>query len=239
MNKSLSVFAAIVCSVLALLWPEGDAMSQSMDNLGIHVSGRGEVEVVPDMARFSLEINRQGQDAVALKKEMDAVMARVLKLTDKLKISRKDVTAASVQIHPNRVYNNGKQSIDGVIASRSIQVVLRDLDKFGSLMNQSLEMGINNIGNVQLDSSKRIKLQEQALDAAIEDAKAQAARLAKGFGVKLGDVKNVNLGGQHVVRPQRGVAMRMESAEADSFSPGEMTVHREVQASFSIVESER
>ncbi len=239
MNKSLSVFAAIVCSVLALLWPEGDAMSQSMDNLGIHVSGRGEVEVVPDMARFSLEINRQGQDAVALKKEMDAVMARVLKLTDKLKISRKDVTAASVQIHPNRVYNNGKQSIDGVIASRSIQVVLRDLDKFGSLMNQSLEMGINNIGNVQLDSSKRIKLQEQALDAAIEDAKAQAARLAKGFGVKLGDVKNVNLGGQHVVRPQRGVAMRMESADADSFSPGEMTVHREVQASFSIVESER
>ncbi|MEM7277201.1 MAG: SIMPL domain-containing protein [Pseudomonadota bacterium] len=213
-------------------------MSQSMDNLGIHVSGRGEVEVVPDMARFSLEINRQGQDAVALKKEMDAVMARVLKLTDKLKISRKDVTAASVQIHPNRVYNNGKQSIDGVIASRSIQVVLRDLDKFGSLMNQSLEMGINNIGNVQLDSSERIMLQEQALDAAIEDAKAQAARLARGFGVELGDVKNVNLGGQHVVRPQRGVAMRMESADSDSFSPGEMTVHREVQASFSIVASD-
>ncbi len=101
MNKSLSVFAAIVCSVLALLWPEGDAMSQSMDNLGIHVSGRGEVEVVPDMARFSLEINRQGQDAVALKKEMDAVTAKVLQLTERLKIDRKDVTAAMVNIQPN------------------------------------------------------------------------------------------------------------------------------------------
>lgn len=238
MNRSHSVYAVILCSVLALFWPEGEAMTQSMDNLGIHVSGRGEVEVVPDMARFSLEINRQGQDAVALKKEMDTIMARVLKLTDKLKISRKDVTAASVRIHPNRVYNDGKQSIDGVIASRSIQIVLRDLDLFGSLMNRSLELGINNIGNVQLDSSKRVELQEQALDAAIDDAKAQAARVARGFGVELGAVKNVNLSGQHIVQPQRGVAMRMESADAGSFSPGEMTVHREVQASFSIAGSD-
>ena len=48
---------------------------------GIHVSGRGEVLVIPDMARVTLRVTRDGQDAVALKKELDDVTRKVLSLT--------------------------------------------------------------------------------------------------------------------------------------------------------------
>jgi len=100
----------------------------NQDNQGIHVSGRGEVLVEPDIARFTLNVTRQGRDAAALKKEMDQITARVLRLTQALKIAPEDVTAALVRINPNYVRENNRQVIDGVTANRTISITLRNLD---------------------------------------------------------------------------------------------------------------
>ncbi len=203
-------------------------------NQGIHVTGSGEVMVEPDMARFNLQVTRQGRDAALLKREMDETTAAILTLTDRLKIKRKDVTAAMVQIQPNRVYKNNRQSIDGVIASRGISIVLRDLERIGELINSALEMGINDVGGVQLDSSKRDKLEREALDLAIEDAQAMAAQIAKGFGVRVIGVQAVRVSGGHSPRPQVA-RMALESADSgDSFSAGEIRIRRDIQASFEI-----
>ena len=226
--------AALFLALAGLLLTGGPAMSQSMSDDGIHVSGRGEIRVEPDIARFSLQVTRQGRDAAALKKEMDRITARVLKLTDSLGIDRKDVTAAMVNIQPNRVHHEGRQSIDGVIANRSISVTLRELERIGELMNQALESGINSIGGVQLDTSRRTEIEGEALDAAIEDAQALAARAAKGFGVRLSGVRRVHLTGGHMVRPQMARSMEMMSDGGDSFSAGEIVISREIQAVFDI-----
>ncbi len=156
--------AGALCLLLLLPW---STVMGHETNQGIHVTGSGEVMVEPDMARFNLQVTRQGRDAALLKREMDETTAAILTLTDRLKIKRKDVTAAMVQIQPNRVYKNNRQSIDGVIASRGISIVLRDLERIGELINSALEMGINDVGGVQLDSSKRDKLEREALDLAI------------------------------------------------------------------------
>ena len=223
-----------LASALTVFGFPGIAMSQSADNDGIHVSGRGQIRVEPDMARLSLQVTRQGRDAAALKKEMDRITASVLKLTDSLDVERKDVIAAMVQIQPNHVYENGRQSIDGVIANRSISIVLRDLDRIGDLMNRSLELGINNIGGVQLDTSRRIEVEAEALDLAIEDAKALAGKIAEGFGVRLLGVRSVSVTGPHAVRPQMARSMEMAADGGDSFSAGEIIVQRDIQATFSI-----
>lgn len=209
------------------------AVGHGEDSSGIHVSGTGEVLIEPDMGRMTLQVTRQGRDPAAIKREMDAVTAAVLKLTDGLNIERKDVTAALVQIQPNRIYNDGQQRIDGVIANRSIEIVVRDLDAIPDLMNRSLELGINSVGDVQLDSSQRVTFERQALDLAIEDAKAEAARVAKGFGVRLGDVRDVQVTGQHAVQPRMAGFARAESS-GDSFSAGQLTVRRDIQATFAI-----
>ena len=53
---------------------------------GIHVTGVGEVQVVPDLARISLEVRREGVDAAALKTELDTVTRAVLALTRELDV---------------------------------------------------------------------------------------------------------------------------------------------------------
>ncbi|MFK7915468.1 MAG: SIMPL domain-containing protein [Pseudomonadales bacterium] len=222
---------AVAIIVFSLLWGAA-GMAQGADNMGIHVNGQGEVLVEPDMVRVTLQVNRQGRDARALKQELDDITAKVLKLTDKLKVERKDVTAAMVNISPNYRYENNRQTMDGVTASRTINITLRDIDRIGTLMNDALELGINSVGGVQLDVSNRVELEQQALTAAIDDAKAEAARIAQEFGVRVAGVLNVQAG-RHSVRPQMA-RMAMQSDAQESFSPGQIVISREVQATFGI-----
>ena len=199
---------------------------------GIHVSGRGVLQVEPDMARLTLQVTREGQDATALKQGIDKVTREVLELTRSLEIAREDVTAAVVNIQPRYRRTNAASVIDGVRASRTISIVLRDLERYGDLMNAALTLGVNSISGTQLDTSKREDLEHQALDLAMANAREEARRVAAGFGVRSGTVLDVHVGTQSI-RPQ--MAMRLESsAGGGDFSAGQIEVQRTVQATFAI-----
>ncbi|MBQ0799268.1 MAG: SIMPL domain-containing protein [Porticoccaceae bacterium] len=211
------------------------AMTQASEPLqGIHVPGRGEVLVVPDMVSMTFQVSRQGRDAVLLKQELDQVTQTVLELTDSLDIPRTDVTAALVNINPRSRYENKRHIIDSVTASRTIHVVLKNLDQYGPLINGSLKLGINNIGGVRLASSKRVALEQQALELAIADAKWEAKAIARQFDVRVLGVRDVRVG-SHAVQPRpEGRVMSMAADSGASFSPGEMTIRRDIQVTFAI-----
>jgi uncharacterized protein YggE len=219
---------ALLCCGLLLAAPESARAQME----GIHVSGRGEVLVTPDMARITLRVTRDGQDAIALKKALDDVTRKVLSLTRSLRIDPEDVTAAVVNIQPRYRRGGGQSVIDGVTASRTIAVVLRDLDRYGDLMNGALELGVNSVSGTQLDTSKRAAQEEQALELAMRDAQAAAGRIADGFGVAVGRLLNVHVG-QPPVQPMRGVMMEAAVA-GDDFSPGQLVISRQLQATFAI-----
>ncbi len=199
---------------------------------GIHVSGRGVLQVQPDMARLTLQVTREGQDATALKKSLDDVTREVLKLTRSLAIAREDVTAAAVNIQPRYRRGSGSNVIDGVRASRTITVVLRDLERYGELMNAALELGVNSISGTALDTSEREDLEKQALDLAMVNAREEAQRVAAGFGVRAGSLLDVHVGARFV--PPQPSMRAMESSAATDFSAGQIVVQRDVQATFAI-----
>ncbi|MEQ8858139.1 MAG: SIMPL domain-containing protein [Pseudomonadales bacterium] len=200
---------------------------------GIQVNGVGEIQAVPDMARLTLEVRREGGDVVALKRELDAVTGRVLEFSDELGVARRDVTAAAVNIYPRYQRQDDEQVPVGVIASRTIEIIVRDLADIGELINGALERGVNGVGGVQLDASNRIELEQQALDLAIDDAIREAGQIAKRFGVGLGPLTSAS-SGAHQVQPLMMDALSLRSAAKESFAPGEMTIRRDVQATFGI-----
>lgn len=200
---------------------------------GIRVSGIGEVLVVPDMARLTLEVRREGDDAAALKTELDAVTEQVLDLTDDLDVARRDVTAAAVNIYPRYQRRDDDDVPAGVIASRTIEVTVRDLATIAELINGALARGVNGIGGVQLDASNRVELERQALDLAIDDAVREARQMAERFQVTLGALVDASSSG-HQPQPLMMEALSVRGAAKDSFAPGEMTIRRDVQATFGI-----
>ena len=203
---------------------------------GIHVGGRGTIEVEPDMGYVRLHIRREGTSADALKREVDEVVAEVLALTDRLDIERRDVTATALSINPRYRRRDNESVVEGLIATRTVSVTLRNLDRFGDLLKESLAAGVNNLDPIQVDSSQRSTLEDDALDLAMEDAKREAGRVAAGFSVTLGPVTDVQVGG-HSARPMveaQGLAMRAADT-AMPISPGVIQIERFVQATFAIL----
>ena len=202
---------------------------------GIHVTGRGSIEVAPDMGVVRLHVRRDGSDAAELKSQLDAVVQAVLELTRELSIEERDVSATVISISPRYRRRDNESVLEGLQASRMISVTLRELDKFGDLLNRSLALGINNLDPIQLDTATRDELENQALALAMEDAKAEAVRVAEGFSVQLGSVTNVQVGG-HSARPYAAAAIRSSMESGASFSPGVIRIERSLNATFSIVE---
>lgn len=203
------------------------------ENAGISVTGVGEVRVVPDLARVTLEARREGTDAVALKNELDRVSAGVLALTRELGIEPRDVTAAAVNIYPRYRHRDGESIVDGLIATRSIEVTVRRLDQVGDFINRALGQGINGVGGVALDAANRPELERTALDRAIDDARVSARRIAERFGVGLGALLEAGTAAS-APSPKFMDAMAVRSEAAGSFAPGELTIRREIQARYAI-----
>ena len=111
-------------------------------------------------------------------------------------------------------------------------VLLKDLDSYIDLMNEALALGVNNVDPIQLDTSNREALENEALTLAMEDAKAEAARVADGFGVQLGSVTHVQVGA-HSPRPEAMRAMSYADS-APSFSAGVIQISRSLNATFAI-----
>lgn len=227
-----SVLVALL-ALLAALLPARPVHAQQPG--GIHVTGVGEVQVVPDLARISLEVRREGVDAAALKTELDTVTRAVLALTRELDVDERDVTAAAISIYPRYRQRDGESVVDGVVASRAITITLRELDHVGDLVNGALSRGINGVNGIELDASDRAALEREALDRAIDDAVRQAGQIAARFRVGLGPLVNAG----SALGPQPGpMMMDVMAASApaarESFAPGEMTVRREISASFAI-----
>ncbi|MEM7218294.1 MAG: SIMPL domain-containing protein [Pseudomonadota bacterium] len=202
---------------------------------GIQVTGRGVLLVEPDMATVTLNVTAEDDAADALKARLDRVTEQVLKMVARLDIKRRDVTAAMININP-RYRREGQRSVlDGVQGSRSIVVVLRDLDRYGALLDGALGLGINGVSGMSLDHSERARLEEDALGRAIDDAQRRARFVADQFDVRLGALLDAEVQAGYS-EPQARM-MRSEAMNFDAggdFSPGEIRITRDVRALFAI-----
>ena len=210
---------------------------------GLQVTGRGEVEVVPDLARLPMVISIDGSDPAEVKREVDGRTRKVLAMLASLTIKDRDITARQVRVQPRYRYDKGRNLPAGFTAARTIDVVVRDLDQLGSVMDRALGAGVTQLGNSSYDHSERERYLKHALDAAIEDARAQAAHLASQFGVRVGvllEARTQRPGGG--VEPLGGAQALRMSAEASAMplAPGVLRLTRTVDAAFAIkAEAER
>ena len=200
---------------------------------GIHVSGQGSLEVEPDMGSVSMHVRREGSDPAELRRDIDKVVRAILKLVRNLKIAESDVTTAALSINPRYRRRDSETVVDGVIATQTILITLRDLDLFGRLLNRSLAEGVNNVDPIRLDTSRRVELENQALEVAMKDAREEAARVALGLDLRLGQALNVQVV-SHSPRPQMALMEMRSAGNSDTFNPGLIRVERTVQVTFAI-----
>lgn len=154
----------------------------------ISVSAEGKATAVPDLATINFSIITEAKTAKGAQNKNAEKMNKVIDYLKTLGIDKKDIKTTSYSLYPKYDYPDGKSVLVGYTLTNSISVKMRDFDKMGDLIANSVELGINQVGDVQFSIENPDALKAQALSQAMENAKEKAIRLAEKAGVKLGKI---------------------------------------------------
>ncbi len=206
----------------------------------ITVSGSGFAEVKPDRAIIRMSVVAREPTLDAAQREVANAVDNVLKMSDRMKIDRDNIDTTGASVRPDYRWNREReeQELRGYIAERQVTLELEDLDKLGAVVEGAVKAGVNQVSPPQLDSNGRREAYRRALQAAAEDARANALRLAQSLDAKIGEVISVNAA-SHAPQPPgpQPLGARMMAAEADAgqtYNPADLSFTATVTVVFAI-----
>jgi uncharacterized protein YggE len=236
--------SAIALTALALACSTLASAAESERPRTISVSGQGDVQAEPDRAFITLGVEARRPRLEEARADVAKAVDAALKLTRDLKIEQKYVRSTRINVQPEYNWDNNarERNLIGYYVSRQIEIELRDLEKLGQLLERSVDLGINQLGEPRLDSSKRRELEREALAKAIADAKLNAEAVAKAAGARLGPPRTIaaNSGFVPPPMPMRAKAMMASEAAADtaqSYQSGQMEFNGTVQVEYDLIPS--
>jgi len=207
----------------------------------VSVSGQGEVQTEPDQAIVTLGIESRKPRLEDARSDVTKAVDSVLKLTRDLKIDQKYVRATRINVQPeyNWDANAKERNLIGYFVSRQVEVDLRDLDKLGTLLEKATDLGVNQMGDPRLESSKRRDLEREALAKAVQDARLNAEAIGKAAGAKIGNARTITASSGFTPVPMarmKTMAMSAEAADASqTYQSGQMTFTGNVQVEYDLI----
>lgn len=176
----------VLCSSSAM------AATSLPDNRHIVVKGEAVVRTAPDRADITLEFEAVKAESVQAKQQVDAQVNGLLAGLNNFSIDEKNISAGRIFVEPNMRYDeNDNQVKDGFRATRKVKVSLKKLSLLDGFLNFALKVGVNQIEQIQLLSTKASDYEQAALDKAVANAKQQGSSLASAFEAKLGRVYSI------------------------------------------------
>jgi uncharacterized protein len=226
------VIAALIVLALAAFSgvgrPEAGQSAAGDAPEGITVTGVGRVNMVPDEAEFSLGITTKGRSARAA---LSANSERMRALIESLKaagVAERDIQTRDVSVGSG--YDPNGRS-DEFVASNTVSVLIRDLDRAGTVLDAATRAGANNVYGPSLTRSNREGLEAKALEDAVANARKRAKTLAEAAGVDLGAVTAITEAAPEVY----GEAFRaLDASTSPPIEKGTQEIQASVTVTFAI-----
>lgn len=154
----------------------------------IAITGEGKVFAKPDIGQISLTVLSNAKTVTAAQQDNTDKMNKVTQAIKDLGVAEADLQTVSYNINPTYQYISGKSVIIGYEVSQTLQVKIRDLTKVGQILEKGATLGANQAGALSFTFDDPEKLNAEARQKAIVNAKQKAQDLAQSLGVKLGKV---------------------------------------------------
>ena len=184
MLKSLLLLVLCTSSVMAA--------TSLPDNRHIVVKGEAVVRTAPDMANITLEFESVKAESLQAKQQVDTQVNKLLAGLSNFSIDEKSISAGRIFVEPNMRYDeNDNPAKDGFRATRKLKVSLKQLSLVDGFLNFALKVGVNQIEQIQLLSTKASDYEQVALNKAVVNANQQGSSLASAFEAKLGRVYSI------------------------------------------------
>jgi hypothetical protein len=225
----IAIAALLVLVVAALAGigrPETAESAGEAAREGITVNGVGRVSTVPDEAEFSLGVATEGTTA---RRALAANSERMRALIGALKaagVADKDIQTRDVSVGSD--WDADGRS-DDFVASNTVSVLIRDLDRAGSVLDAATRAGATNVYGPSLTRANRDDLEAKALEDALANARKRAEALAAAAGVRLGAVTAISETGAAIPGP-----MEFRALDAAATAPPIEKGTQEIQATVSV-----
>ncbi len=160
----------------------------------ISVTGQGRLTVKPDTATITFgvsEVKPTPSEAYT------ALSASLNKIAPAIKsMGLKDEQIQTSMFNLNAEYNwtqDKGQQLVGYRSTTTLTITTQNLDQVAGLIQTAVEAGANQLNGVSFSVKDTDKLLEQALDMAVDDAKAKAERVASRLGAQVVRVMTINV----------------------------------------------
>ncbi len=200
------------------------------------VTGEGKVTAVPDVAVVTVGIQANGTTVKAAQDQINSTINKVSEAIKKLGVDSKDIKTTNYNVNPSYDFTSG-QKITGFLANTNLQIKVRQLEKANSVIDTATANGVNQVGGINFDIDEKTKLENEARQKAVDQAKKKAQDASKIAGFKLGRIINYseNTGGLPRPIPMRamGAVDKLET-QPTQVEPGSQEITILVTLSYEI-----
>ena len=211
----------------------------------ITVQGHASIDTTPDMLQLSLSAYGEADNAIAAKAMADKQLATIQRVLDKQGIAKDNLHLQHLNMgtytkeRDSRRVNVSVQSQNPdsteqrvFTAHYQMQVNLHKPDALTKLLDALVQAGVERIDGVSYSLRDASALEEQALRAAVKDARHQAEIIASAQGQPLGALKSIK--DQNYRSGVRVQAAPMMIAKSASLPAGETSVSATVTAVYTL-----
>lgn len=209
----------------------------SQQNIGIWVTGVGEVPVVPDIAVLSIGVQAQKDTVAEAQQAAVEAMNGVMGVLDTYNIEEEDIQTQQFSIQPVYRWDNEEQTLLGYSVTNIVIVKIRDIDDAGSIIDAAVAAGgdYTRVNSICFTVDEPEAYYEDARQEAMEDAEAKANQLAELGGVKLGKPNYIyEYSGYVPPVIYRDFDEGAPTAAETSISPGEIEIQLTVEVHYGI-----
>jgi uncharacterized protein YggE len=172
------------CLVALLLLPTLLSHAQLSSPNGVSVNGDAQVNVVPDRVTILLGVETRNKNLNEASSQNDSLIRQVLAAARSLEVNASDIQTDF--IHVDLAYqNNDSTIVDYYKVTKEVQIVLKDVAKFETLVSALLHAGANHIYGIDFSTSELRKYRDQARALATKAAIDKANDLAAAAGMKV------------------------------------------------------
>lgn len=234
MKKTISMLIAFLLLVTAPLALAESAAPQE-NRATLTATGNASVAIAPDFATVILGVNTQAETVADAQEQNAKQMASLIEALTAQGIGKEDMSTSYFSVNP--VYDYSKYNADGTQKNtgyridNNLQVTIWNLDSISVVLDAAMAAGVNQSYGLNFDSTKRGEAYDQALTAAVKEAKRKAAVLADAAEEPLGQLlsiaeQNVGYIGGY------GIASKTDSVAGTSVLSGALTVEASVLVTY-------
>jgi uncharacterized protein len=220
----------------------------------LSTSAEAEVKVTPDQALLTFTVSALAANASKALAAVDEPTARVLVAAKARGVKPEHLQSAQVALQPQFTYDKkGKAHDAGVLGTRTISVMLTDLEKLDLVVQDVIGTSSEakgaatvTLANMRFDDSRMTEHKALARVHAAEAARKKAQSLAETLGAKLGPPRLVTEGSEPLLRGYeqwQNVSYNFANVAKDlsnggvvtsTFAPGQVVVSAGVQVVFDL-----